>query len=82
MWCSSIHVVNTSCQQESNLAIRSRDRLRSMLGSAAFTIDRNGKDRYGRTLANVRVNGIDVGNQLINEGLAHVWRGRKESWCG
>lgn len=70
-----------SCQRESNLAVRSRDRLRSILDGAAFAIERNGRDQYGRTLATVRVDGVDVGNQLIDEGLAHVWRGHKESWC-
>ncbi|MEO9340772.1 thermonuclease family protein [Mesorhizobium sp. SB112] len=69
-----------SCQLESALAMRSLDRLRSMLDGAAFTIERNGKDRYDRTLATVRVH-VDVGNQLVDEGLAHVWRGWKESWC-
>lgn len=39
------------------------------------------KDRYGRTLAFVRVNGRDVGEQLIAAGLARPWRGKRERWC-
>ncbi|MFD2260561.1 hypothetical protein [Chelativorans composti] len=23
----------------------------------------------------------DVGQQLVNNGLAHQWKGYKESWC-
>ena len=36
---------------------------------------------YRRTLALVRVNGIDVGEQLIAEGAARRWMGRRQPWC-
>jgi endonuclease YncB( thermonuclease family) len=40
-------------------------------------------DRYGRTLASVTVNGRDVGEILIGEGLARPYQGgRRGSWCG
>ncbi|WP_298966718.1 thermonuclease family protein [uncultured Roseibium sp.] len=42
---------------------------------------RNGKDKYGRTLARVLVNGNDVSQILINEGLARPWRRHREPWC-
>lgn len=44
-------------------------------------IVRTGRDKYGRTLAKVLVNGRDVADLLIAEKLARPWRGRKESWC-
>lgn len=57
------------------LAIRSRDALRGFLANANVSITRLGQDRYGRTLARVRVNGSDAGEYLIKRGLARRWRG-------
>lgn len=37
-------------------------------------IERQGHDRYGRTLARVTVNGVDAGQWLIRKGLARPWR--------
>ena len=73
--------MNGSCNRERRMAIQARDELRRVLNGRAFTIGRNGKDRYGRTLATIRVDGRDVGEGLISKGLAHEWRGFKESWC-
>ncbi len=42
---------------------------------------RQGTDRYGRTLAAIRVEGHDVGDILVSEGLARTWAGRREPWC-
>ncbi len=70
------------CARESELARRATLRLRAVLSSEPFSVTRNGKDRYGRTLATIRNSQGDVGNVLIAEGLAHEWRGRKENWCG
>lgn len=55
------------------LAIRSRDALRAFLASGNVTITRRGKDRYGRTLARISVNGRDAGAYLIDQGLARRW---------
>jgi micrococcal nuclease len=38
-------------------------------------------DRYGRTIAFVVIDGRDLGETLIAEGLARPWRGRREPWC-
>jgi endonuclease YncB( thermonuclease family) len=38
-------------------------------------------DRYGRTIAFVLLDGRDMGETLIAEGLARPWRGRREPWC-
>ena len=38
-------------------------------------------DRYGRTIAFVVIDGRDMGETLIAEGLARPWRGRREPWC-
>lgn len=73
--------MNGSCPRERTLAIQARDALKRSISGQAFTIERNGTDRYGRTLATIRVNGEDVGDGLISQGLAHQWRGYKEEWC-
>lgn len=51
-----------------------RDALRTLTSRGGVTIERLGTDRYGRTLATVRVRGIDAGEYLINKGLARRWR--------
>ena len=72
--------LNGKCAYESRLAIRSRNRLAQLLGDG-FKVHREGKDRYGRTLAIITVNGRSVGDMLVSEGLARTWSGRREQWC-
>lgn len=36
---------------------------------------------WGRTIAHVLADGRNVGDQLIVDGYARRWTGRKESWC-
>ncbi len=44
------------------------------------SIDRD-EDVYGRKLRNASVNGSDVGDTLIGEGLARAYAGGRRSWC-
>lgn len=37
-------------------------------------IARTGRDRYGRTLARVRVNGVDLSDYQLAQGVARRWR--------
>lgn len=69
------------CSGERALAIRARDRLIVLLNSEPFEIRRQGEDRYGRTLAIVMNSRGSVGDQLLREGLARTWSGRREPWC-
>lgn len=39
-------------------------------------------DRYGRTVAFISIDGRDLGDILIERGIARPWRGRREQWCG
>jgi micrococcal nuclease len=39
------------------------------------------RDRSGRTLAYVVVDGRDLGDLLIERGLARRWTGRRLPWC-
>lgn len=43
------------------------------------------RDRYGRIVGIVTVGGEDVGDLLVEAGVAVPWRGRREpaaTWCG
>jgi endonuclease YncB( thermonuclease family) len=51
------------------------------LNQITFTIERDGKDKYGRTLAVIRISGRNVGDILIAEGLARSWPDGQEFWC-
>lgn len=57
-------------------AIKARDRLRALLSQPA-ELHCAGVDKYRRSLCRVTVNGVDVGDQLVREGLAVLrpeWR--------
>ncbi|MXO94391.1 thermonuclease family protein [Erythrobacter arachoides] len=69
------------CASESRLAVRARDQLVAILNSEQFVVHRDGQDRYGRTLAVVTNSRGSVGDQLVREGLARTWSGRREPWC-
>ena len=73
--------LNGACAYERALGIRSRDRLVQLLNAGAFEIARDGEDRYGRTLATLHRSGHSIGTQLVKEGLARTWSGRREPWC-
>jgi len=44
-------------------------------------IQRQGKDRYGRTLAWIRVRGADVGEMLIRARVAVRGGNGRPDWC-
>lgn len=69
------------CSSERELAQRATRRLSEILSTAPFSVSRSGKDRYGRTLAAVYSRDGEVGATMVREGLARVWRGRREPWC-
>jgi endonuclease YncB( thermonuclease family) len=51
-----------------------RDALAAFLSRGTVMVQRTGTDRYGRTLAQVTVNGKDAGAYLVARGLARWWR--------
>ena len=58
-------------------------RLEELIKEANLEIRRKGKDRYGRTLAQVIADGDDVAEQMIAEGLARPCKraGCRRPWC-
>ena len=73
--------IEGQCAYETDLALQSKIRLAELLKGQRIEILHQGTDRYGRTLAAIRVEGRDVGDILVDEGLARTWAGRREPWC-
>ena len=71
------------CRAERELGDRATARARAFIASARrLDVRPTGRiDRYDRIIAFVRINGRDLGELLIGEGLARPWRGRREPWC-
>lgn len=47
--------------------------LADILGAGGVSICRDGKDKYGRTIANVQTNSGDVATQLVSQGCAWAY---------
>jgi micrococcal nuclease len=70
------------CKAECELGQKALSFVRIRVESARVVeVARTGQDRYGRTLARLRVDGSDPGSALVAKGLARVWRGKREPWC-
>jgi micrococcal nuclease len=72
------------CAEEAALGERATLRLQALLNGGPVTLasaDRN-TDRYGRLLRIVERDGHSLGEQLVSEGLARRWTGRRMPWCG
>jgi micrococcal nuclease len=71
------------CVAERELGDRATRTARTLVTNARSfeTLPTGRIDRYGRTIAYVRVDGRDLGETLIADGLARPWRGRREPWC-
>lgn len=71
------------CTAERDLGDRAKEAVQSLVaGARRIELNATGRiDRYGRTIAFVVIDGRDMGETLIAEGLARPWRGRREPWC-
>lgn len=71
------------CTAERSLGNRATEAARTLVSQAQrLEFRATGRiDRYGRTIAFVLIDGRDMGETLIAEGLARPWRGRREPWC-
>lgn len=72
-----------ACAGERAMGTAAKLRLAALLNAGAFdlTIEGRERDRYGRLLRVVRRDGKSLGAQLVAEGLAEPWRGRRSDWC-
>ncbi len=75
--------LHARCRDERRLAERARDRMAELVaGERVEVIRSTRRDKYRRTLAIIRVNGVDVARVMIFEGLARPYHGeRRASWC-
>ena len=74
---------SAGCAAERELGHRATRRLIVLLNSGPFNLEIEGRptDRYGRTLRVAKRGGRSLGQQLVSEGLAEPWRGRRSDWC-
>lgn len=72
-----------ACPAERALGERAKARLVVLLNTGEFTLEVEGRatDRYGRALRVVRRGGRSLGGQLVSEGLAEPWKGKRSDWC-
>jgi endonuclease YncB( thermonuclease family) len=75
--------LGAACASERALGEAAKLRLAALLNAGAFDLASAGRerDRYGRLLRIVRRDGRSLGAQLVAEGLAEPWRGRRSDWC-
>lgn len=72
------------CEEENELGRRATQRLRELLNSGPFELrawQGRDEDKYGRKLRVLVRDGRSLGDQLVSEGLARTWSGRREPWC-
>lgn len=71
------------CASEKALGDRATRRLHDLLESGAITLQgiERDKDRYGRKLRIVLVDGTSVGDTLVGEGLARYYGTGRRPWC-
>jgi micrococcal nuclease len=72
---------NARCNAERRLADVARMTLIDFIEGQRLEIDRRGKDRFGRTLAYIRVRGADVGEMLIRARVAVRFGNGRPDWC-
>lgn len=76
---------HAQCDAERRLGLVAKHRLEQLIKGEALGVlrgdGRRMKDRYGRTLARLTINGKDVGEMLVVEGLARRWDGKRHPWC-
>lgn len=70
------------CVQEAQLGLAAAQKLKELLSSGTVAFSGSGRDKYGRELRQVSVNGIDVAQTMIAAGLASSYEGKKrQGWC-
>ncbi len=71
------------CSEEARLGDAATERLQALLNQGPLTLESADRDtdRYGRKLRIVTRSGRSLGDQLVAEGLARQWTGRRQPWC-
>lgn len=71
------------CAKEQELADRAATRVGELLLGKTVDLQARGREKYGRLLAAITVDGRDLAAVLIGEGLAVPYEGRgvRADWC-
>ena len=71
------------CKKESELGQQATKYTTELVGNKELLLSQVENDRYGgRIVANVKVGGVDIAQELLKKGLARVYNGeKKKSWC-
>jgi len=74
---------SAACPAEQALGEKATWRLVALLNAGPFTLEIEGRtsDRYGRALRVVKRGNRSLGEQLVSEGLAETWKGKRSDWC-
>lgn len=74
--------VKGACTRESRIAAEATRHLIGIVSSQPLAIMREGKGKYGRTLARIVTPDGDAGQLLIGTGTAARWApGNQRDWC-
>ena len=74
--------INGKCAFEKELAIKARDFVQILLDNADLVVLKNlNRGNFFRLLAEVIVDGKNLGELLIAKDLAVRYQGKKSSWC-
>jgi endonuclease YncB( thermonuclease family) len=75
---------NALCESERQLGERAKwEAIKLVRAARRIEARPTGEiDQYGRTLAYIIIDGVDLGEALVSRGLARPWQGRRELWCG
>jgi endonuclease YncB( thermonuclease family) len=75
---------SSKCRNERSTAARAKAYLGRLIGRADnLGVVRKGRDRYGRALVALTVDGRSVADEMIEAGLARPYDGgRRRGWCG
>ncbi len=71
------------CEAEHRLGIVAARRLEELVKTGHAVIQESGKrDRYGRSLSKLYIDGRDVADIMVSEGLARPYNGgKRKPWC-
>ena len=71
------------CEREKDLAVKAKERVDALLKTAdTIVLENLSRGSFFRIVADVIIDGVDLGELILNEGLATPYRPSSESpWC-
>ena len=75
--------IQGKCQYEKDLALKARDFVRNKLANAKeIKLTKLQRGKYFRVVADVRIDGVSLEQELLDNALAYKYTGgKKSSWC-